>query len=124
MTCDAPASSQRRALSEVHAAAELHSAGEGRERAPRFGIVVRSQHDDVAAAQAVAFVEVRVPGGGMFRDKVRLQPSGRLRCQRATDDLFYLSLMEVYARTKHNVNLKLVHLSSKCKMGAAARQRP
>ena len=85
---------------EVDPAADLQAAGISPQRRSRFSLVARAEHDDVPALQAVALVQLGVPGGRPIGDKVRLQPS-RLGPERAADDLLHFALMQVNARTKH-----------------------
>ena len=55
--------------------------------------------------QAVAVIQLGVPGGGPIRNKVRLQPS-RIAAKRAANDLLHFALVQVNARTKHVGKLK------------------
>ena len=88
---------------EVDPAADLQAAGIGCQGRSGFGFVARAQHDHVPALQAVAPVQLGIPGGWAVGDKVRLQPS-RLGAQGAADDLLHLSLMQINAGTKHTLS--------------------
>ena len=60
---------------EIDPAADLQPSGIGLQRRSGLLAIARTEHDDVSAFEAVAMVELGVPRGWPFRDKVRLQPS-------------------------------------------------
>ena len=88
----------------IDPAADLQSAGKGRERRERLRFIARTQHDDVAAGQPVALVKFGKPRGRLLRDKIRAQAAGI--AQRAPDDLLHFAFMQINARTEHAPKLK------------------
>lgn len=83
-----------------NAATDLKSAGISFERGARGGFIARSEHDDMAAFEAVAFVKLGIPRGGTCRDEVDAQ-SGGIVAERAADDLLHLAFVEVNAGAEH-----------------------
>jgi hypothetical protein len=91
---------ERRGVSQVDSAADLQAAGKGLQRRPRGGLIPRTEHDHMAAGEAVTPVELGEPGARPFRDKIRANLRG-IVTQRAADDLLDLAFVQVDARTKH-----------------------
>ena len=89
---------------EVHAAAEMQSAGKRGQRFGRGCLVARSQLDDMAALQPIPSIQFREPGRGTLGHKIRAQPRAVI-AQTAADDLLDLAFMQVDARTKHAANV-------------------
>src|ERR1700722_12793812 len=88
---------------QFYAAAHLQTTRPSRQRLARRRIVARSEHDDVAAAQAIASIKFGEPAAGTFGDKVGAQIR-RLAGEAAADNLFDLAFMQVDARTEHRIS--------------------
>ncbi len=88
---------------QVDAAADLQSAGKRRQRRAGLGLVVRAEHDHVAAVEMVAPVEFRKVGRAVIGDEIG--PRSTL-AQRAADDLLHLAFMEVDAGPEHGIKAR------------------
>ncbi len=98
MTCDAPASIHEPAFVGVDAPADLQPVGKRFQRLPGRDAVAGPEHDDVAAAQVVAAIELREPRRRALRDEVGFQAGV---AERAADDLLHLAFVQVNAGTEH-----------------------
>ena len=89
---------------EIHAAAELQSAGIRAERGAGLSLAAGAEQDDVTAGESVAFVEFGKPTRGPVGNKICAEQPGRV-VQAAADDLLDAALMKINARTEHDARL-------------------
>lgn len=96
----------------IDAPANLQAAGISRERRAGFGLVTRTEHDDVSPSELVLLVAFGEPSGGAFRNKIRVH-CRRVTPQRATDNLHHFAITQINARTKHGSKVEFPPQTSK-----------